>query len=150
MMTTLGPWLGGRGDLWDPFDMFGLTQRRGGDRDQASALALPNVDWRETDNAHIIRLDLPGVKKDEVGVHVEEGNVLRISGKWSNKEEEHKDDKWHRVERQRGTFVRRFRLPENANIDGVKCSMENGVLSVEVPKNVTQAPDKEGRAININ
>ncbi|XP_043719970.1 16.9 kDa class I heat shock protein 1-like [Telopea speciosissima] len=151
-MTTFGPWLGGRGDIWDPNDFFGLNSRRGGDRDrdrdQASALALPNIDWRETDNAHIIKVDLPGVKKEEVAVHVEEGNVLRISGTWG-KEEEHMDDKWHREERQRGKFVRRLRLPDNANVDAVRCGLNQGVLTVEVPKKETQSPNREGRSVDI-
>ncbi|XAR48617.1 hypothetical protein NMG60_11031496 [Bertholletia excelsa] len=48
------------------------------------------------------------------------------------------EGKWHRVERRRGSFTRRFRLPENANLDEVKCGLENGVLTVTVPKKETQ------------
>ncbi|XVE60854.1 hypothetical protein DITRI_Ditri05aG0160300 [Diplodiscus trichospermus] len=119
-MASLGPWLGGgrRGggldpwfsspfssDIWDPTSFGNI---RGEDRDDTTALAHAYVDWRETDNAHIFRADLPGVRKEEVKVHVEDGNILQISGERS-KEEEDKNGKWHRVERRRGSFVRRFR-----------------------------------------
>ena len=87
---------------------------------------------------------MPGVRKEEVKVHVEDGNILEISGERTEEEEEEeeeeedKSDTWHRVERRRGRFTRRFRLLENANLDGnIKCSLENGVLTVMVPKKET-------------
>ena len=66
-------------------------------------------------------------------VEVEEGRILPISGERS-KEQEEKNDKWHRVERSCGKFPRMFRLPENAKMDQIKASMENGVLTVTVRK----------------
>lgn len=74
-----------------------------------------------------------GVRKEEVKVEVEDGSILRISGE-RTKEGEQKGDTWHRAERRRGRFMRRFRLPDNASMDEVKCSLENGVLTVVVPK----------------
>ncbi|KAL0919668.1 hypothetical protein M5K25_011781 [Dendrobium thyrsiflorum] len=50
------------------------------------------------------------------------------------REKEEKTDTWHRVERSSGSFLRRFRLPENTRPDGVKAAMENGVLTVTIPK----------------
>ncbi|KAM2887575.1 hypothetical protein FF1_011425 [Malus domestica] len=52
----------------------------------------------------------------------------------SVKQKEAKNDKWHRVERSSGKFIKRFRLPENAKIDQVKAVMENGLLTVTVCK----------------
>ncbi|KAK9186513.1 hypothetical protein WN944_017901 [Citrus x changshan-huyou] len=101
---------------------------------------LARIDWRETPEAHIFKADLPGLRKDEVNVEIEEGNVLRISGERS--------DTWHRVERSSGQFLRRFRLPENARIDQVKASTEYGVLTVSVPKVIADRPDV--RAIEIS
>ncbi|XP_023530009.1 17.8 kDa class I heat shock protein-like [Cucurbita pepo subsp. pepo] len=122
-------------DVWDPF---------GG---ETSAMANTRIDWKETPEAHIFKADLPGMKKEEVKVEVEEGRVLQISGERS-KEKEEKNDKWHRVERSSGKFMRRFRLPENAKVEEVKASIENGVLTVRVPK--TKGKKPEIRSIEIS
>lgn len=112
-------------------------------RSETAAETLPfanvRIDWRETPEAHVFRADIPGVRKDEVKVEVEEGNLLRISGQ-RTREKEEKTDTWHRVERSSGQFLRRFRLPENAKVDQVKASLENGVLTVTVPKTEVQQP----------
>ncbi|KAJ0799371.1 putative small heat shock protein HSP20 [Helianthus annuus] len=116
-------------EIWDPFQ------------------ASPVVDWKETPEAHVFKADLPGLKKEEVKVEVEDGRVLQISGERSREHEE-KNDKWHRVERSSGKFLRRFRLPENAKMDQVKAAMENGVLTVTVPKEEEKKP--EVKAIDIS
>ncbi|XVF29906.1 hypothetical protein REPUB_Repub16aG0010800 [Reevesia pubescens] len=152
-MAWLGPWLGGMvedpwfsspfsSDIWDPTS---IGDNRG---DDTHVLAHAHVDWRETDNAHIFRADLPGLRKEEVKVHVEDGNILQISGERS-KEEENKNDKWHSVERHHGSFVRQFRLPENVNSDDIQCSLENGVLTVVVPKTNVESPPRNVRYIDV-
>ena len=100
---------------------------------ETSAFTNTRINWKETPEAHVFRADLPGVKKEEVKVEVEEGRVFQISGERS-KDQEEKNDKWHRIERSSGKFLRRLRLLENAKTDEVKASMENGVLTVTVPK----------------
>ncbi|KAL8511949.1 hypothetical protein ACS0TY_018422 [Phlomoides rotata] len=92
-------------------------------------------------------VDLPGLKKEEVKVEVEDGSVLQIRGE-RRKEQEEKNDKWHRVERSNGKFLHRFRLPENAKLDEVKTAMENGVLTVTMPKEEVKKP--EVKAIDIS
>ncbi|OAY80663.1 16.9 kDa class I heat shock protein 2-like [Ananas comosus] len=136
-------------DLWDPFDAFrALTESRPSSFvSDTSAFANTRVDWKETPEAHVFKADLPGVKREEVKVEVEEGGILQISGERS-KEKEEKTDKWHRVERSSGKFLRRFRLPENAKLDEVKATMENGVLTVTVPKTEVKKP--EVKAIEIS
>ncbi|GKV32847.1 hypothetical protein SLEP1_g41414 [Rubroshorea leprosula] len=122
-------------DIWDPYDGFftsALANVPSSAR-ETSAFANARIDWKETPEAHIFKADLPGLKKEEVKVEVEEGRILQISGERSREQEE-KNDMWHRIERSSGKFLRRFRLPENAKIDQVKASMEDGVLTVTVPK----------------
>jgi len=129
-------------DFWDPFDVFRSVVPAAAastDRDTA-AFASVRIDWKETPEAHVFKADIPGVKKEEVKVEVEDGNVLVISGQRS-REEEDKNDKWHRVERSSGQFTRRFRLPENAKTEEVKAALENGVLTVTVPKAEVKKPE---------
>ena len=130
-------------DIWDPFEGFPFNNALANIPNSAretSAFANTRIDWKETPEAHIFKADLPGLKKEEVKVEVEEERVLQISGERS-KEHEEKNDKWHRVERSSGKFLRRFRLPENAKVDQVKAAMENGVLTVTVPKEEVKKPE---------
>lgn len=106
-----------------------------------------NIDWKETADAHVFKADVPGLKKEEVKVEVEDDRVLQISGE-RNKEVEDMGDTWHRVERSSGKFVRRFRLPENAKVDQVKAAMENGVLTVTVPK--VEVKKRDVKSIQIS
>ncbi|KAI9120825.1 hypothetical protein K1719_007858 [Acacia pycnantha] len=127
-------------DVWDPFKDFPFPSSLSTTSQDNSAFVSTRVDWRETPEAHVFKADLPGIKKEEVKVEVEDDRVLQISGE-RNFEKEDKNDTWHRVERSSGKFMRRFRLPENAKMDQVKASMENGVLTVTVPKEEVKKPD---------
>ncbi|KAL8499269.1 hypothetical protein ACS0TY_022302 [Phlomoides rotata] len=131
-------------EAWDPFRDLQLSRSAG---DEASQFAAARIDWKETAEAHVFKADVPGLKKEEVKVEVEEGNVLQISGE-RNREKEEKNDTWHRVERSSGKFRRRFRLPENAKLNQIRASMENGVLTVTVPKEEVKKP--EVKAIDIS
>ncbi|KAL1541615.1 18.2 kDa class I heat shock protein-like [Salvia divinorum] len=134
-------------DLWDPFEGFPLSTNFPSSARETTAVANARIDWKETPEAHLFKVDVPGLKKEEVKVEVEDGGILQISGERS-KEQEEKTDKWHRVERSSGKFVRRFRLPENAKVEQVKAAMENGVLTVTVPKEEVKKP--EVKAIDIS
>lgn len=135
-------------DIWDPFEGFSSSVANiPSSARETSALANTRIDWKETPEAHVFKADLPGLKKEEVKVEVEDGRVLQISGERSREQEE-KNDKWHRVERSSGKFMRRFGLPENAKMDQIRASMENGVLTVTVPKEEVKKP--EVKAIDIS
>ncbi|KAL8093549.1 17.6 kDa class I heat shock protein-like [Apium graveolens] len=125
-------------DVWDPFQ--GLGQLSNHFASGEASFANVTIDWKETPEAHVFKADVPGLKKEEVKVEVEDDRVLQIRGE-RNREQEEKGDTWHRVERSSGKFMRRFRLPENAKVDLVKAAMENGVLTVTVPKEDVKKPD---------
>ncbi|KAI9078353.1 hypothetical protein K1719_037359 [Acacia pycnantha] len=127
-------------DVWDPFQDFAVSAPRSDVANETAAIANTRIDWKETPEAHVFKADLPGLKKEEVKVEIEEGRVLQISGE-RTREKEDKNDTWHRMERSSGRFLRRFRLPENAKVEQVKASMDNGVLTVTVPKEEVKRPD---------
>ncbi|XP_070033230.1 17.4 kDa class I heat shock protein-like [Nicotiana tomentosiformis] len=137
-------------DIFDPFEGFpfsGTVTNVPSSGRETSAFANARIDWKETPDSHIFKMDVPGIKKEEVKVEVEEGRVLQISGERSREQEE-KNDTWHRMERSSGKFMRRFRLPENAKMEEIKAAMENGVLTVTVPKE--EEKKSEGKAIDIS
>lgn len=138
-------------DSWDPFRDFpfpsSLSTYLPEFSRETSAFVNTRIDWKETPEAHVFKADLPGLKKEEVKVEVEDDRVLQISGERKIEKEE-KNDTWHRMERSGGQFLRRFRLPENAKMNEVKAAMENGVLTVTVPKAEVKKPDV--KAIKIS
>ncbi|XP_057789113.1 17.6 kDa class I heat shock protein-like isoform X3 [Salvia miltiorrhiza] len=124
-----------RSHAFDPF-LMNLWAHSGGSAvaNKTTVAAKACVDWKETAEAHVLKVDLPGVKKGEVKVEVENGCIIQISGERRLEEEKNENVKWRLVERSSGKFMRRFRLPENANLAKAKVAMENGVLTVTVPK----------------
>ncbi|KAK4480238.1 hypothetical protein RD792_013302 [Penstemon davidsonii] len=156
-MSLIPSFFGNRGSSsiidpfsWDPFEGFpfsGQLANASGPAREVSSFAGARIDWKETPEAHVFKADVPGLKKEEVKVEVEDGNILQISGERS-KEQEEKNDKWHRIERSSGKFLRRFRLPENSKLEEIKANMENGVLTVTVPKEEVKKP--EAKAIDIS
>jgi HSP20 family protein len=105
------------------------------------AFASTAVDVKETPEAFQFVADLPGLKREEVKVQVEEGNTLSISGE-RTQEEKQSNDTFHRVERSTGKFLRRFRLPGNADLEKISATSANGVLTVIVPKIPPKEPEK--------
>ncbi|KAK7289578.1 hypothetical protein RIF29_03323 [Crotalaria pallida] len=120
--------------LWDsilPYeDPFRILDHKGIE----SVALLARADWKETSTEHVIAVDLPGLKKGEVKIEVEDNHrVLRISGE-RKAEEEEEGEKWHRAERANGRFWRQFKLPGNADLSNIKAHLEDGVLRIRVKK----------------
>ncbi len=102
-----------------------------------SAVWTPTVDLVETDDAYLIYMDLPGLKRDEVTITFENG-TLQVSGE--RPQPEHKEAQYHRMERWYGRFFRSFNLGQNVNPDKIKAHFENGVLVIEAPKTEESKP----------
>jgi HSP20 family protein len=91
----------------------------------------PEIDVFEKGNHLVTRIDLPGMKKEDVKVEVTDSQ-LTISGERKSEAEEKKQD-FYRCEREYGSFYRTVPLPEGVKVEDVKASFSDGVLEVSVP-----------------
>lgn len=92
----------------------------------------PSVDISETDEAYLIKAEIPEVKKEDVKVTVENG-MLTIQGE-RKMEKEEKGKKFHRIERSYGSFVRSFRMPDGVDEAKAKAEFKDGMINVTLPK----------------
>ena len=114
----------------------------------------PRVDVFERDGRLVTKVDLPGMKKEDMTVQVTDGH-LALSGERKQETEETKDNVY-RSERQYGSFYRAVPLPQGLKLDDVKATFADGVLEVSVPlpsqheskvrKVEIQEPAKAGKA----
>lgn len=117
--------------------------------DSSPVLNTALIEWKETPEAHVYNAHLPGYKRNDVRVEVDDDRVLCIvCGKSVEKEEQRGG--WHRVELSSGQFVQRLTLPENSMVDHVKAYMDNGVLTINVPKKHHRGVNNRVRNINIS
>jgi HSP20 family protein len=91
----------------------------------------PKIDVFERDNRLVTKVDLPGIKKEDVRVEIADGH-LAIAGERKNEVEEKKDNVY-RSERSFGSFYRAVPLPEGVKIEDIKATFAEGVLEVSVP-----------------
>ena len=91
----------------------------------------PKIEVIEKNNRLVTRVDLPGMKKEDVSVEVTDGH-LALSGERKRETEEKKDD-FYRSEREYGSFYRAVPLPEGVKLEDVKATFSDGVLEVSIP-----------------
>ncbi|XP_019182686.1 PREDICTED: 15.7 kDa heat shock protein, peroxisomal [Ipomoea nil] len=111
------------------------------------------LDWIESPTAHVFKINVPGYSREDVKVQVEDGNVLVVKAE-GGKDEAHgnwkeKEVVWHVAERggATGKFSREIELPEGVKVDQIKAQVDNGVLTVTVPKDTSP---KQSKIRNIN
>jgi len=100
----------------------------------------PNVNTREDEKGYYIEIDLPGVKKENINIDLND-KVLTISGERKFKEEVKKEN-YYKIETAFGKFERSFSIPEDADIDNIEATNENGVLEIFIPKIKKETPKK--------
>ncbi|NDL67418.1 Hsp20/alpha crystallin family protein [Anaerotalea alkaliphila] len=98
------------------------------------------VDIKETENAYLVYADLPGVKKEELSVEVD-NDVLFISVEKKEEIDEEKEQ-YVRKERRSMNLKRSFRL-EGVDAEGIQAKLEEGVLTLELPKKEPEQPKKK-------
>jgi len=106
---------------------------------------VPAVNTREDDDAYVIELDLPGVRKEDIEITTED-NVLTVSGERKYREEVSKGD-YYKMESVYGTFSRSFTLPEKVDVENIHAEAHNGVLEVVIPK--IKESEKQPKKIEI-
>lgn len=92
----------------------------------------PAVDITEEENDCLVKMELPGVNKEDVKISLE-SNILTIRGE-KKQEKEEKGKNLHRIERSYGSFQRSFTLPTSVKNDEIDAFFKDGVLSVTLPK----------------
>lgn len=100
--------------------------------------AAPASDIVETKEAFVLHLDLPGVRDQDLEVEVHDRTLrVRAERKQAGLAE---GTRWHRRERHFGKVERTIVLPEIANLEAVEAKLENGVLTITVPKVAEKQP----------
>lgn len=92
----------------------------------------PSVDINESNHAFIINADLPGIKKSDIEVKIEENVLILIAER--NIDKKNVNEKYHFSERRSGTFSRSFKLPKSVKEEKITADFDNGVLSINIPK----------------
>ncbi|MGE5313886.1 MAG: Hsp20/alpha crystallin family protein [Acidobacteriota bacterium] len=92
----------------------------------------PAVDISETKDAYVIKAELPGMKKEDVKVTMN-NNIVTISGE-KKIEEEKREGSYYRMERSFGSFERSIAIPGPVKPDDIECKYVDGLLTVSLPK----------------
>lgn len=135
---------------WDPFEEIRRTQERlnqlfedfmpmeewGGGK-----VYTPAIDIKEEDDKLVVTTDLPGINKEDVQINLKE-DILEISAK-TGKEKETEEEGYLRRERAYTQFYRAVRLPASVKEEGSTAKMENGVLTITLPKMQLGEPAKK-------
>jgi HSP20 family protein len=100
----------------------------------------PSVDVSESEDGYEIKADVPGLQRQDIRISFENG-LLTLKGE-KKQENEVKGKNFHKVERCHGRFERSFRLPDGIKADAIKAKVDNGVLTVSIPK-AEEAKPKE-------
>lgn len=117
--------------------------KRASDEDTGTVVTsdwAPPVDIKEEKDRFVLLADVPGVDPKDIEITMENG-VLTIRGERKLEPEEERKG-FHRMERARGVFYRRFALPDTAEAEKIAASGRNGVLEVVIPKQEKVQPRK--------
>lgn len=106
---------------------------------------LPTTDVYEKDGKVVVKAELPGMKKEDIDITLEQGDLV-IKGE-RHAESEVKEDEYYRVERSYGTFYRRIPLGFEVEADRIQARYADGVLEVQVPRPAQEQPKAEKIAL---
>jgi HSP20 family protein len=118
----------------DPLGLLdSFLNNQGGSRAAGDLMRAPETDVVETEREIRVITEMPGLKRENIEVDVE-NNVLTIRGEKREERTESEEGKYHLAERRYGTFTRSFVLPRDVDSENIQASFEDGVLTVRIPK----------------
>jgi len=119
--------------------IFSDFARSDGDQESlAMGSFIPPVDVYEDEHQLVLKLEVPGIKQDDLDVRVE-NQTLTVKGE-RKFEQNQKEENFHRIERRYGTFTRSFTLPQTVDTGSVKANYEHGVLAISLAKKEAAKP----------
>jgi len=133
------------GDFDDFFDGF-VRARKAPEVTPGQAIR-PDVDIRETDNEYQVQVDLPGIKKENLDIVIQDG-VLTINAETREENQEVESGRLIRQERRYGKYIRSLRLGADVNEDSVRAEYRDGILSLSIPKAEEVKPKRVQVEIN--
>jgi HSP20 family protein len=134
MITRIDPFRELAGFFENFADVTGAT----GTEQLAFGTFVPAVDVYEDEHNLALKLEVPGMKEEDLNVTVE-NNTLTVSGE-RKLEKEEKEENFHRIERRYGSFTRSFRLPNTVDPEKVEAGYEKGILKITLAKRAEAKP----------
>ncbi|MGC1362420.1 MAG: Hsp20/alpha crystallin family protein [Silvibacterium sp.] len=135
---------------WDPYREVATLQNRlnslfqdynrneGGTDPVSAASFVPPVDIYEDEHQIVLKLEVPGMKQEDLDIQLE-NNILTVRGERKFEKEE-KEENFHRIERRYGSFYRAFTIPNTVNPESVKADYDAGVLRIQLEKRAEAKP----------
>jgi HSP20 family protein len=128
---------------WDPLrDLLAIQHRLERIASSGPQGWAPAVDLCETADAFIVAAELPGLGREQVNIHVNDGR-LTLQGR---RDARVPCEQYHQVERGHGEFARTFALPPSVDVDRISADLQDGVLTITIPK----SPEKAVRKVDVS
>ena len=132
---------------WDPLrDLLALHEQIGQLVGTDAPGWTPPADLYETPSEFVLTAELPGLKREQIDIHAEDGRVIIRGARAAGPGRDIPCEQYHRVERGHGRFSRTFALPEPIQVDAISAEFKDGILTVTIPK----AADRSARKINVS
>jgi HSP20 family protein len=132
---------------WDPLrDLLALHEQLGHLVGTDAPGWTPPVDLYETAREFVLTAELPGLARDQIEIQAEGNRIVIRGARSADAGREIPCEQYHRVERGHGRFSRAFSLPEPVDVEGVSADLQDGVLTVTIPK----LRDTSARRIDVS
>jgi len=126
-------------DMWEQYDLPGRAQDVIENAKARMGMVFPQVDIKDIGNAIAVHADIPGVDPESLEIEIAEDHIY-LSGIANYNEEEKEEENYYSYERHYGSFERMIPLPDYVDVDASLGSVDNGILTLTLPKLVLDEP----------